>query len=507
MLELYPFQQQSVDKFLDVPAALNGDDMGLGKTVQGIALDLAKREKYGPRFKGRPMTLVVTRTSVMGVWERHYNSWAPHLKTLVIDRKNRGAFATSFLNRECDVYIVHWAAIRLLPELQKVKWFHVIGDEIHAIKNRKAQQTQAFKKIQTVFKYGLSGTAADNRPDDIWSVLNWLYPRTWTGYHRFYNEHILYQEVVNEFTGRRFKKILGVVNAEKFQRSIQRIYHRRLKEDVLPDLPDKYYSTIYCDLDYSQRKAYEQMAHNMLAWVGEHENEPVAAPVLIAQLTRLQQFACAYGALDTKIVRKRDCDNCKDEGYDKCQGHEQQVLKLTEPSSKLDVVMQIIEDNPDKQMVVWAQSKQVINMLAKRLHAAGCEPAVLTGDTPTDARDKLVEDFQRGHYRIFIGTIKAGGEGITLTAADTAIFIDRDWSPSKNRQTEDRLHRIGQKNAVHIIDIVAKNTIDLGRHQQIKQKWTWIRQMLGDIDSVRAELELAALIPAQRRGDRWANRT
>jgi SNF2 family DNA or RNA helicase len=499
MPQLYPFQQESIDKFIDVPAALNGDDMGLGKTVQGIALDLAKREKFGPRFKGRPMTLVVTRTSVMGVWERHYNEWAPHLKTMVIDRKNRGAFATSFLNHECDVYIVHWAAIRLLPELHRVKWFHVIGDEIHAIKNRKAQQSQAFKKIQTVFKYGLSGTAADNRPDDIWSVLNWLYPRTWNGYKKFYDTHINYQEVVNEFTGRRYKKILGVVNAESFLKSIKRIYIRRLKEEVLDDLPEKYYSTIYCDLDYTQRKAYDMMAHAMMAWVGEHEDEPIAAPVVITQLTRLQQFAVAYGALDTKIVRKRICETCTDEGHEKCQGHEQQVLKLIEPSSKLDVVMQIVEDNPGKPLVVWAQSKQVINMLVKRLQAAGIEPAVLTGDTPSDVRDKLVEDFQRGHYTIFVGTIKAGGEGITLTAADTEIFIDRDWSPSKNRQTEDRLHRIGQKNAVHIIDIVARNTIDLGRHSQIKQKWVWIRQMLGDIDSVRAELELEnAKVPRQR---------
>jgi SNF2 family DNA or RNA helicase len=479
-LQLFDFQQKTLDKFIDVPNVLIGDDMGLGKTVQAIALDLAKREKYGPRFAGHPKTLVVTRTSVMGSWERHYHGWAPGLKVLVIDRKNRSAFANSFLAGDHDVYIMHWAAIRLLPELHKTKWFHIIGDEIHAIKNRRSQQTQAFKKIQTVFKQGLSGTAADNRPDDIWSVLNWLYPRQWTSYHNFYKHHILFREVVNEYTGRRYKEVLGVTNTEEFQESIAPFYMRRLKEDVLHDLPDKYYTTIKCELTTAQRRAYDQMRHAMIAWVGEREDQPLAAPVVIAQLMRLQQFAVAFGELVKKTVRRRHCEQCPEPT--KCQGHTSDVLKLTEPSSKIDVVEQIVLDNPDEQIVVFSQSKQAIKMLEARLDAHGITTAVLTGDTSTsaDVRDKLIEDFQKGHYRVFAATIRAGGEGITLTAARTAIFIDRDWSPSKNKQTEDRLHRIGQKNAVQIIDLVAENTVDQGRLQKIGEKWTWVKQILGD---------------------------
>lgn len=510
-MPLYPFQQESVTKFLDVPAVLNGDDMGLGKTVQAIALDVEKRKKFADKFNGRPKTLVVTRTSVMGSWARHYNEWAPELKVMVIDRKNRSAFAQSFLDGKHDVYVMHWAAIRLLPELHQTKWFHIIADEVHAIKNRKAQQTQAFKKIQTVFKQGLSGTAADNRPDDIWSILNWLYPRQWTSYHSFYNRHILFQEIVNEYTGKRYKVIKGVVNTEEFVKDIQPFYIRRLKEDVLDDLPDKYYTTLWCDLDPKQRRAYDSMRDDMLAWVGEHEQEPVAAPVLIARLIRLQQFACAFGELELKIVRKRNCvecqpAKCEHDGeehkrslcsehkdiYEPCKGHETYPLRLTEPSSKLDIVMDLILDNPDKQFVVFGQSKQVIHMLNKRLDKEGITAALLTGDTPSDKRDELIEKFQSGYYRVFAGTIKAGGEGITLTAADTVIFIDRDWSPSKNRQTEDRLHRIGQKNAVQVIDIVARNTIDLGRHADIKRKWAWVRQMLGDINEQQAQLEIDA---------------
>lgn len=508
-MQLFPFQQEAVDKFLDVPAVLIGDDMGLGKTVIAIALDLVKRKKFADKFNGKPKTLIVTRTSVMGSWERHYKAWAPHLSSMVIDRKNRSAFASSFLKGEHDVYIIHWAAIRLVPELLQTKWFHVIGDEIHAIKNRKAQGTLAFKKIQTVFKCGLSGTAADNRPDDIWSILHWLYPRKWTSYHTFYNHHILFQEVVNEFTGKRYKKILGVVNTEQFNKDIEPFYIRRLKEDVLHELPDKTYTTIWCDLDPRQRRAYDQMRLNMLAWVGENEDQPVPAPVLIAQLIRLQQFAVAFGELVLKVVRKRKCEDCqpkeckhelkrtlcmecRDLFEVSCKGHDTYPLKLTEPSSKLDIVMDLIQDNPEKQFAVFGQSKQAIKLLAERLDAAGITPATLTGDTPSDERDDIIEKFQSGHYRVFCATIRAGGEGITLTAADTIILIDRDWSPSKNRQVEDRLHRIGQKNNVHVIDLVARNTIDLGRHADIKRKWTWVRQMLGDINPEQAMLELAA---------------
>jgi SNF2 family DNA or RNA helicase len=508
-VQLYPFQQEAVDKFIDVPSVLIGDDMGLGKTVTAIGLDLAKREKYAGKFNGRPMTLVVTRTSVMGSWQRHYKAWAPELSTMVIDRKNRSAFANSFLKGEHDVYIIHWAAIRLVPELLQAKWFHIIGDEIHAIKNRKAQSTQAFKKIQTVFKVGLSGTAADNRPDDIWSILHWLYPRKWTSYHSFYKHHILFQEIVNEITGRRYKKILGVVNTEQFNKDIEPFYMRRLKEEVLDDLPEKTYTTIWCDLEPAQRRAYDQMRNNMLAWVGENEDQPVPAPVLIAQLIRLQQFAVAFGELIKKVVRKRKCEECqprtckhdmkrsicilcRDDFSVPCAGHDTFPLKLTEPSSKLDVVMDIVTDNPEKQFVVFGQSKQAIQLLAERLDKEGITPAVLTGDTPSDERDDLIDKFQSGYYRVFCATIRAGGEGITLTAADTIILIDRDWSPSKNRQVEDRVHRIGQRYPVQIIDLVARNTIDLGRHADIRRKWTWVRQMLGDINPEQAMLELAA---------------
>jgi TATA-binding protein-associated factor len=504
--------------------------MGLGKTVQGIALDKKKRELYTARFQketpGKPLTLVISRVSVLGVWATHFKKWQPGLKVEVLDRKNRAAFVASFLKGKSDVYICHYEVLRLMPELTKIRWFHVIADEVHAIKNRKAQVTQALKKIPAAHKCGMSGTPADNRPDDFWSILHWLYPKTFTSYWNFYNRHVLFREVRNEFTGRTYREILGVAEADKLLKFIEPFYVRRLKEDVLPDLPEKYYTTIWVDLKPEQRRAYNDMRDHMLTWVGEHENEPIAAPVVIAQLTRLQQFACAYGKLEIeRKARQKGCtaiyviepiaEGKAPEGHwrkvrddeestgihsqadaqgfcKRCKEYiidEREVLRLTEPSSKLDVVMEILEDNPEKSIVVFAQSKQIIRMLSARLKAKGISNVMLTGDAKQSERDAMIDDFQAGKARVFCGTIKAGGVGITLTKADTVIFLDRDWSPSANKQTEDRLHRIGQENAVQVIDVVARDTVDLGRIQQIDLKWSWLKQMLGDKPEPQRKLE------------------
>lgn len=468
-LQLYPFQQESVDKLEKVPAVLIGDDMGLGKTVQAIALDKRKREMYGPTFRrsGKPLTLVVAPLSVLGVWRSHFKEWQPTLEVLQLNPKDRPGFIRSFKEGKADVYLCHWESLRLMPELQDIQWFHVIADEAHRAKNRKSQQTMALKKIHTSHKAALSGTPADNRPDDFWSILNWLYSRTWSSYWRFFNYHVIVKHH-NEIGScgcprthkRPYKEIIGCEHVDELMDQIRPYYVRRLKEEVIKDLPDKYYSTIEVDLTPLQQRSYDDMRKTMLAWVGRHEDEPVAAPVVIAQLTRLQQFACAYAKVDTNTNK----------------------LALTDPSSKLDAVEELILDNPNDQFVVFAQSKQVVNLLANRLWKHKVPTSVLTGDVPHGDRAGLISDFQSERTRVFTGTIAAGGEGITLTSASTVVFVDRAWSPSKNRQAEDRLHRIGQKNSVQVIDIVARGTIDRGRNQQIAMKWDHIRQILGDVD-------------------------
>lgn len=497
-LQLYPFQEKSIEKFLATakegyPNVLNADDMGLGKTVQAVALDQRRRKDSIALYHRK--TLVVAPLSVLSVWENHFKAWNPSLKTYTVDPKARGDFVAAAQSKKYDVLICHWASLRLMPELQKVKWFHIIADEVHKAKNRKAQQTVSLKKLRAEYKTGLSGTPADNRPDDFWSVLNWLYPTTFSSYWRFFNYHclVIYHDETGTSCGcnhghkRPYREVAGTANEDELKKQLAPFYIRRRKEEVLKDLPDKYYSTIQVDLAPQQLRAYREMSKSMLAWVGEHEDQPVAAPIAIAQLTRLQQFACAYGRLETSTKRRRNCvaDDCLKAG--KCLGHPVTSLRLSDPSSKIDAATELIANNPNEQFVVFGQSKQAINLLAERLRKANETVCLLTGDTPKSDRGTVVERFQTGKARIFAGTIAAGGEGITLTAASRGVFLDRTWSPSHNRQAEDRLHRIGQKNAVHITDIVARGTVDLGRLQQIRLKWAWIKAILGDPLAVQDE--------------------
>lgn len=475
MPELYEFQKQSVEFLLDKKSALCGDDMGLGKTVQAVVLDIMRRELQ-PNLVKKPKTLVVTYLGIIQGWVQHYETWAPHLRVKAINNKNRKPFIDALRNDEADVYICHWQVLRIIAEdLKKVTWFHVIADECHALQDRKSKQSVALKSIKTWYKTGLSGTPAFDKPDDLWSILNWLYPDHWRSFWKYYQNHIEYVD----YNG--YRTVVGVKNAKKLQEEISGFYIRRRKQDVLLDLPEKYNSRVEVDLHPKQARAYEAMRKDMIAWVGEHEDEPISAPIVIAQLTRLQQFSDAYGEIKTIQKRRRTENELERQRYGDWIGYEQEVMVLAEPSTKLDAVMQLINSTVD-QLVVFSQFSQVIKLLGARLTKAKIPHGLFIGDTLSTERDQIITDFQAGRLKVFAGTIAAGGVGITLTAASTVIFIDRSWSEAMNRQAEDRLHRIGQKNAVHVIDIISRGTIDIKRRDEIEMKWSWILELLGEND-------------------------
>jgi SNF2 family DNA or RNA helicase len=450
MMQLYPFQKEAVEKLARVSCVLIGDDMGLGKTHEAIALDLVRRSWF-PNHKLK--TLVVCPLSMVASWTVAYLQWAPHLRILPINNKDRSHFINELDDDIYDVYICHWQALRLMPELEESQFFHLIADEAHSLQNRKSKQSIALKKIPVFYRTALTGTPAFDKPDDLWSILNWLYPQHWSSYWKYYNEHIIF----DTYNG--YRTIVGVNNPEKLQQEMAGFYIRRRKEEVLYDLPDKYYTEVRVDLTEKQRRAYNSMRDNMLAWIGEHEAEPVAAPIVIAQLTRLQQFACAFAEYDP----------------------DRDKMILHDPSSKIDAVMEIIEST-GAQVVVFSQFSQVIDLLCARLEKKGITYGKYTGATPTHQRGGIISQFQDGKLQVFAGTIPAGGVGITLTAASTVIFTDRSWSNALNLQAEDRLHRIGQKSAVQVIDIIANNTIDAKRIKVIQQKWSWIKKLLGEGD-------------------------
>jgi SNF2 family DNA or RNA helicase len=467
----FDFQADTINKLSKQKSRLCGHDMGLGKTLIGVELDIKNRsqDESGRRLK----TLIVTPKGVIadGAWQRALASQADTSIPVYVLGKDRAAFERAASDgRKPGYFICHWEALRLMPGLRKVDWFHIIADEVHRAKSRKAQQTQSLKSLRTEYKTGLSGTPADNKPQDLWSILNWLWPSYYTSYWSFLRHYC-----VGEMSPQGYQKITGVQqqNLPALHKEMEPWYDRKLKEDVLKDLPEKYNRAIWVDLLPAQRRAYDQMKKELIAWLGQQDQEkPLIAPVVVAQLQRLQMFALA----SAEIVGYKDKENAAGEKVTT------PLVKLIEPSSKIDTLMELLEDTDldSEPVVVFSQFKGAIRILGERCQKSGISIATFTGDTKEADRKKAIADFQAGKTQVFAGTIAAGGVGITLTRASTVVFLDRAWSPSMNRQAEDRLHRIGQKNAVQVIDIMARNTVDLGRRQKIDQKWEWLQQLLGD---------------------------
>lgn len=468
-MELYQFQREDVDKILPRGHGLIGSEMGTGKTHEGIQLDLEWWKKgVGP-------TLVVAPLNTLESWRNKYTMQSPETDVYMIDRKNREAFIRA-ARKGCDVLLTHWESLRLMPELREIRFNLIIGDEIHRIANRKAQVTRALKSLPAKHRLAMSGTASGDKPENLWSALNWLWPTYYRSYWKFRRYYCVEQRAQGGYF-----QIVGVRNIDELMREMRPWYVRHLKREACCDhhpngvmswLADKLYDTMWIELSPQQRKMYDQMRKHMVAWVGDHEDEPLTAGVVVAQLTRLSQMALATPYLD---------DDSR--------------VRLKLPSSKLDAVLERVKEDPNKKFVIYSSSKKICYLAQDFFKEKGIESVVLSGDTPDTQRRGMVERFATSNVQLFIGVIEAAAEGIDglQHASDTAIFLDRSWRTIKNKQAEDRLHRDGQLNAVEIIDIVARNTIDLGRNQQLLTKWNWIKAILGDkFDNT--EVNLASLL-------------
>lgn len=479
-LEQWQFQVEDIEKLSKQKCALIGSEMGTGKTLEAVKLD----ELWWPEHK--LPTLVVAPRNTFDGWISTYQRESPQSDLVVIDRKNRAPFEKAIEQGKGDVFLCHWESLRLMPVLGKVKFGLVIADEVHRASNRKSQQTRALKKIRTVKKLGLSGTASGDNPAGLWSVLNWLWPSYYSSYWAF----VKYYCVVEKTDTEQYLQNKGP-NPEtlpQLHKEMRPWYVRHLKREkccehhpngVMHWLPEKTYSRVWVDLSPAQRRVYNEMKKNMVAWVNEHEDTPLVASIVVAQLARLSQMTLATPeVVGTKLIWKKDKDGNKWQ-------EEVPDVRLFEPSSKLDALLEILQDHPEKKFVVYTSSKQMANLVAAALKRNKINSFVLSGDTPDSQRTGMAKRFAESSVQecqAFIGVIAAISEGIDglQWATDTGIFLDRDWSTLKNNQAEDRLHRGGQKNTVHIIDIMAKSTVDLGRHQRLEEKWAWIKAVLGD---------------------------
>jgi SNF2 family DNA or RNA helicase len=501
---LYPYQRAFVDLAANKSRIINADDMGLGKTIQAIATVEEWRYRHaqddgtGPILPDGPK-LLVSPNSVKGVWARELRKWIDNDVPLqIIDGSTPKARHNQLLRaiQEHAWSIVNYEQLRVqkvqvevshrggskskrpvevmkeplfeLPFLaaadvslddldprtverarnskHRTDWFAVVGDEVHRAKNRRASQTKGLHRVRSTngIMIGQTGTPLMNAPDELWSILHWLWPDEYTSYWRFYEDYVEYTE------GYFGKVITGVRNPDALRFELRERLVRRTKAQVL-DLPEKIRVTVPVELSKPERSFYNEVESQVwLDLKNDSEGNDVLANAIskgdLSGLLKIPNGAARMMRLQQVLEHPKNIDADK-----------------LDASAKMDACEEIIMDNKHEQHVVFLRFKRSVHILAERLRDKGLRAAVYTGETDPAVRTSLEDQFQAGDLDVIIGTIDAMREGITLTASSTCHFLTRSWVPGWNEQAEDRLHRNGQHDPVTIYIYEAPDTVDDGK--------------------------------------------
>lgn len=470
--ELEPLQRVGVEFMRIARQALNGDGMGSGKTIQTIAA----LEALAASGEDPYPALIVCPTSLKRNWEREFNTWAPSRKVQVV----QGGAATRRKQMQpgtADVYVINWEAVRLHTrvagygyiklsddektdkEIQALGLATVVADEAHRGKNPQAKQTRALWGAArgTTFRYALSGTPVANTPEDMWTIMHFLAPEEWPSKSRWIERYGLMSW--NPFGGMSVVGIRGETKDELFKFLDPRMI-RRPTQLVIGNLPEKLPPLIReVELSAKQRKAYNSVREELLA---ELDSGVLMATNPLTRMTRLLQLASAYGEIG-------------DDGE----------MRLSEPSSKLDDLDDLLEELTGEQVVVFAESRQLLELASARFQKHDVSHGMITGAVTPDERQAYVDRFQAGELRVMLCTFGAGGEGITLTASRHPVRLQRSFSLIKNLQSVDRVWRKGQHRVVQPIDIVAADTLDSRVMEVGEEKYDMLQEIARDEETLR----------------------
>lgn len=429
--ELRPYQCQGLGwlEFLDEFAfgGILADDMGLGKTVQVLAhLQKRRAATKKKRAKSKP-SLIVAPTSLIHNWVDEATRFTPDLKVCGHRGASRIRDAAEFSGY--DLVVTSYGTMRSDVEmLDAVNFDYVVLDEAQAIKNQTTQVAQAARALKAHRKLAMSGTPVENRLSELGSLFKFLNPG------------------MVESTSKGGTGMADLLNGagkssgqlEALAKLIRPFILRRTKEQVLPELPGKTESTVYCVLEDEQRKEYDQLAAFYRASLQKKiksEGLGKSRMHVLEALLRLRQLACHPGLIDPKRVE--------------------------EPSAKLDLLEEQLDEvmASGRKALVFSQFTSMLAIVRARLDAKGIVYEYLDGST-TD-RKQCVENFQTNKdVRIFLISLKAGGVGLNLTAADYCFILDPWWNPASEAQAIDRAHRIGQKNHVFAYRLIARGTVE-----------------------------------------------
>lgn len=474
---LYAYQIVGAQFLATAHHAILSDPVGAGKTATAIS---------AARLLNALPALVVAPKSTLISWKREVENWWPGTPVYVIngDRKTRAKKILE-AGEARGICILNWEAARLHSrlapygstrlrscsncvrtsdqpwekcercpkELNAVDWKLVILDEAHRSSSPKAKSTRACWAVghmpSVEYRWGLTGTPLTNKLDTLWSILHFLDPQEWPSKVAFISRYCL-TRIVPWGSG---SEVIGLNphNEEEFQEIFQPRFRRMPKEIILPQLPPIIRTRRYLQMSEPQARAYNQMREEMFAETESGELLIAANPAV--KMLRMVQFSSAT----VDMIPSTQAVNLTDPDIDL-------VARLTDPSNKLDALM---DDLPDlieagESVVVFAVSRQLIEMAEKRLTKAKIPHSVIKGNQKQDFRQGQIDDFQDGTVPVILVVIAAGGVGVNLQRGRIGIFLQRSWSFVENHQGEGRLHRIGSEvhDSIEYIDYISQGTVD-----------------------------------------------
>ena len=436
--ELRPYQQQGLNwlQFLREYqlAGILADDMGLGKTVQALAHLLLEKEAGRA---DRP-SLVIAPTSLMFNWRHEAHRFAPQLKVLVLHgpRRKQDFHAIG----DHDLVITTYPLLaRDMDALLAHRYHLLILDEAQVVKNPKAQASRAVRGIDTRHRLCLTGTPLENHLGELWSLFDFLLPGLLGDSKQFRR---VFRTPIESHGNR--------AAADRLSRRLRPFLLRRTKQQVATELPEKTQIIQTVALEDQQRELYETVrlaVHRRVREEIERQGLARSHIVVLDALLKLRQVCC-----DPRLVK-----------IDKAHGVRQ--------SAKLDMLMELLPEmiEEGRRILVFSQFTAMLGLIEDEVKKAGIDYVKLTGQTRD--RQTAVQRFQDGEVPLFLISLKAGGVGLNLTAADTVIHYDPWWNPAVERQATDRAHRIGQRQAVFVYKLVCEGTLEEKIHamQQRKQ--------------------------------------
>ncbi|MFN2476521.1 MAG: DEAD/DEAH box helicase, partial [Chthoniobacterales bacterium] len=395
------------------------DEMGLGKTVQTLAF-LRSHQGNGP-------ALIVCPTSLVTNWQNEAQKFTPELKSLVLEGAKRAALFTEIPS--ADLVITSYALLRRdIEELREFEFSTAVLDEAQHIKNPETQNAQSAFAIRAQHRFVLTGTPMENSVRDLWSIMNFALPG-YLGTRADFRE--------------RYELPLARGAAPEAQRRLSRRLQpfllRRRKRDVAKDLPEKIEQVVPCDLTSAQRAVYDAILREIqqgIGAAGKNVNAGVQRMKMLTGLLRLRQVCC-----DLRLLK-----------LDKPE---------TDTSAKLDLLDELLEEAIDGEhrVLVFSQFVTMLHLVRERLEKLSIPFCYLDGSTKQ--RQEVVNRFQGdATIPVFLISLKAGGVGLNLSAADTVIHFDPWWNPAVEAQATDRAHRIGQTRVVTAYKLITRNTVE-----------------------------------------------